>query len=115
MAHAAKARLLRDEFEAATGIRPNYPRSRVALQGLHEILDCDNAAKANPKAHDARRQGAKNLANELARLYKIEADDLDLEMPTSAGQLEGEAGRLFQRAKASHQGEGAAHFFSSWI
>ncbi len=114
MAHAAKARLLRDEFEAATGVRPKYPRSREALLDLRETLDHYNAAKANLKANDARRQGAKNLADELARLNKIEADDFDLEMPTSARQLEGEAGRLLRRAKAQHRCEGATHVFSSW-
>ena len=125
MAHAAKARLLRDEFEVATGVRPKYPRSREALQDLCETLDRYNAAKANLKANDARRkanlkandarrQGAKNLAEELARLNKIEADDFDLKMLTSAGQLEGEAGRLLRRAKAQHQREGATHVFSSW-
>ena len=125
MAHAAKARLLRDEFEAATGVRPKYPRSREALQDLRETLDRYNAAKANLKANDAqrkanlkandaRRQGAKNLADELARLNKIEADDFDLETLTSAGQLEGEAGWLLRRAKAQHQREGVTHIFSSW-
>ncbi|KAK3782034.1 hypothetical protein RRG08_027208 [Elysia crispata] len=114
MAHAAKARLLQEEYEAATGFRPPYPRSRVALQGLRETLDRYNAAKANLKANDARRQGAKNLADELSRLNKIEADDFDLETPTRAGQLEGEAGRLLRRAKAQHQREGATHVFSSW-
>ena len=114
MAHAAKARLLRDELEAATGVRPKYPRSREALLDLRETLDRYNTAKANLKANDARRQGAKNLADELARLYKIEADDFDLDTPTSAGQLEGEAGRLLRRAKAQHQREGATHVFSSW-
>ena len=114
MAHAAKARLLRDEFEAATGVRPKYPRSREALLDLRETLDRYNTAKANLKANDARRQGAKNLADELAHLYKIEADDFDLDTPTSAGQLEGEAGRLLRRAKAQHQREGATHVFSSW-
>ena len=129
MAHAAKSRLLRDEFEAATGVRPKYPRSREALQDLRETLDHYNATKANLKANDARRKGAKNLADELARLDKIKPDDFDLELarldkikpddfdletPTSAGQLEGEAGRLLRRAKAQHQREGATHVFSSW-
>ena len=114
MAHAAKARLLRDEFKAATGVRPNYPRSRVALQGLRETLDRYNAATAKLKANDARRQGAKNLADEFARLNQIEADDFDLDTPTSAGELEGEAGRLLRQAKAQHQREGATHVFSSW-
>ena len=51
MSHAAKARLLRDEYEAITGVRPPYPRSRVALQGLRDRY---NAAKANLEAtlHD---------------------------------------------------------------
>ncbi|KAK3785869.1 hypothetical protein RRG08_063141 [Elysia crispata] len=85
MAHAARARQLQDEFEAATGVRPKYPRSRVALQGLGKTLDRYEAAKASLKANDARRQGAKNLADELSRLNKIEADDFDLETPTRAG------------------------------
>ena len=125
MAHAAKARLLWDEFEAATGVRPKYPWSREALLDLRETLDRYNTAKANLKANDARRQGAKNLADELARLNKIEADELarlnkieaddfDLDTPTSAGQLEGEAGRLLRRAEAQHQRKGATHVFSSW-
>ena len=125
MAHTAKARLLRDEFEAATGVRPKYPQSGEALQDLRETLDRYNATKANLKANDARRKGTKNLADELARLDKIfdlelarldkiKPDDFDLETPTSAGQLEGEAGRLLRRAKAQHQREGATHVFSSW-
>ena len=39
MAHAHSAHLLQDEFEVATGVRPNYPRSRVAIQNLREVLD----------------------------------------------------------------------------
>ncbi|KAK3771926.1 hypothetical protein RRG08_053907 [Elysia crispata] len=114
MAHAARARQIQEEYVAATGIRPKYPRSRVALQSLRETLDRYKAATANLKANDARRQGSKNLADELSRLNKIEADDFDLDTPTSAGQLEGEAGRLLRRAKAQHRREGAAHAFSSW-
>ena len=109
MTHAANAKFLRDEFEAATGVRPPYPRSRVALQGLRETLDRYNAAKVNLKANDARRQGAKNLADGFSRLDKIEVDDFDLDTPTSAEQLEGEDGRLLRRAKARHQREGATH------
>ncbi|KAK3718248.1 hypothetical protein RRG08_023019 [Elysia crispata] len=114
MAHAARARQLQEEYVAATGIRPKYPRSRVALQGLRETLDRYKTAMANLEANDARRQGAKNLEDEFSRLNKIEADDFDLDTPTSAGQLEGEAGRLLRRAKAQHRREGAAHAFSSW-
>jgi len=113
MAHAARARLLRDEFEAATGIRPKYPRSRVALQDLRETLDRYNAAGADLKAMYTRRQGAKDLADEIARLNKIEADDFDLDTPTSAS-LAGEAGRLLRRGKTQHRREGATHVFSSW-
>ena len=80
-----------DKFEAATGVRPKSPRSRQALKDLRETLDRYNAAKANLKANDARRQGAKNLADEFARLGKIAPDDFDLDTPTSAGELEGEA------------------------
>ena len=86
----------------------------MALQGLRETLDRYKAATANLKANDARRQGARTLADELSRLNKIEADDFDLDTPTSAGQLEREAGRLLRRAKAQHRREGAAHAFSSW-
>ena len=114
MAHAARARQLQEEYVAATGIRPKYPRSRVALQGLRETLDRYKTAMADLKANDARRQGAKNLEDEFSRLNKIEADDFDLDTPTSAGQLEGKAGRLLRRAKAQHRREGAAHAFSSW-
>ena len=39
---------------------------------------------------------------------------MNLDTPTSAGELEGEAGRLLRRAKASHRRKGAAHVFSSW-
>ena len=55
-----------------------------------------------------------NLEDELSRLNKIEADGFDLDTPTSAGQLEGKAGRLLRQAKAQHRREGAAHAFSSW-
>ena len=114
MAPAAKARLIRDEFEATTGVLPKYPWSRQALKDLRETLDRYNAAKANLKANDARRQGAKNLADKFARLGKIAPGDFDLDTPTSGGELEGEAGQHLWRAKASHQREGAAHVFSSW-
>ena len=94
----------------------------MAVHGLHWAPDRYNAAKANLnaakaklKAIDAQRQGAKNLADEFARLGRIEAvDDFDLDTPTSAGQLEGEAGRLLRRAKTQHRREGGAHTFSSW-
>lgn len=114
MAHAVKARQLREEFETATRVRPRYPRSRVALQDLRETLDRYNAARANLKTADARRQAEKDFADEFARLGGIEVDDFDLDTPTSAGQLEGEAGRLLRRAKAQHRREGATHVFSSW-
>ena len=84
------------------------------MKDLRETLDRYNAAKANLKANDARRQGTKILANEFARLGQIAPDDFDLDTPTSAGELEGEAGRLLRRAKASHRWEGAAHVFSPW-
>ena len=57
MAHAARARLLRDEFEAASGLRPPYPQSREALKGLRETLDRYNAAKANLGADERARLG----------------------------------------------------------
>ena len=77
-------------------------------------MDRYNAAKANLKVNDAWRQGAKNLVDEFARLGKIAPDEFDLDTPMSTGELEGEAGRLLRRAKASHRREGAAHVYSSW-
>ena len=116
MTHAQKARSLRDEFEAATGFRLRYPRSRVALQDLREILVRYTAARANKAANDDRRQGLQDFADEFARLGQIDVvDDFDLlDRPTSAGELEGEAGRLLGCAKAQHRREGAAQVFSSW-
>ena len=115
MAHAARARILQDEFEAATGVRPPYPRTREALQGLRETLDLYKATLENVKAADARRRADAAAADEFARLRQIDAvDDFDLDTSTSAGELEGEAGRLLRRAKAGHRREGAAHVFSSW-
>ena len=62
MASAPKARVIRDEFEAAIGILPKYPWSRQALKDLRETLHRYNAAKANLKANDAWRQGPKTWA-----------------------------------------------------
>ena len=115
MAHAQRAHTLQDEFEAATGYRPPYPRSRVALQDLRETLDRYRAAQDAQKAIDAQKQGVKAEADEFARLGQIDDfDDFDLDKPTSAGDLEGEAARLRKRAKGAHRREGAAHVFSTW-
>ena len=55
------------------------------------------------------------MSDEFARLGWNEAvDDFDLDTPTSAGQLEGEAGRLLRRAKTQYQREGTDHVFISW-
>ena len=115
MTHAEQARSVREEFETATGTRPPYPRSRAALQGLRETLDRYKAAQVAVKAANARKRAEGNATDEFARLGQIEAvDDFDLDTPTSAGMLEGEAGRLLRRAKTAHRREGAAHVFSSW-
>ena len=91
MAHAQKARAVQDEFEAATGVRPKDPRSRVALQDLCETLDRYIGAQANSKAADAREQAAKDFAGEFARLSQTDvADDFDLDRPQVQGNLEGE-------------------------
>ena len=115
-AHHEKAGLLRDEFEAATGIRPPYPRSRRALIELRGTLDRYRAARQAVKNIDAGRQGERDFTDEAARLGQIDTvnDVFDLDTPTSAGQIEGQAGQIFRRAKAKHQQEGAAHVFSSW-
>ena len=131
MAHAAAARQLRDEYEAATGIRPKYPQSWVTLHRVRRTLDRYTAAMAAFKASnaqrqaafeasntqrqadfdardaqrqaaldalDAQRQGAKGLADEFSRLGLIGAfdGDFNLDTPTRAGQLGGEAGQLLQ-------------------
>ena len=115
MAHAHRAHLLQDEFEVATGVRPNYPRSRVAIQNLREVLDRYNAANANKASIASADASATAFVDEFARLGQIDVvDDFDLDIPTSAGELEGEAGRLLRRAKAQHRQEGATHVFSSW-
>ena len=88
MAHEAKAILLQEEYEAATGIRPKYPRSKEALQELRVTLDRYNAAMANLKANDALRKGAKTFADEVPRLGQIDVvDDFDLDQPKSARKL----------------------------
>ena len=111
MSHAHRAHLLQDEFEAATGIRPAYPRSRTALQNLRETLDRYNAA--NKTINDA--QQAEDFANEFARLGQIDVvDEFDLDISTSIRELEGEAGRILRRAKTQHRQEGATQVFSSW-
>ena len=95
MAHAHRAHLLQDEFEVATGVRPNYPRSRVAIQNLRGVLDRYNAA--NKTINDA--QQAEDFANEFARLGQIDVvDEVDLDISTSIRELEGEAGRILRRA-----------------
>ena len=113
--HVQKAHALQDDFEAATGIRPRYPRSRIALQDYRETLDRYIAAQDAAKALDAQRQAVKDEADELARLGQMEVDDdFDLDQPTTAGKLEGEPARLLKRAKGAHRQEGAAHVFSTW-
>jgi hypothetical protein len=115
MAHAQRAHALQDEFEAATGIRPQYPRSRIALQGLRKNLDRYIAVQDAVKVLDAQRQAVKDEADEFAQLAKMDViDDFDLDQPTTAGKLEGEPARLLKRAKGAHRREGAVHVFSTW-
>ena len=91
MAYAQKARALQDEFKAATGVRPKYPKSRAALQDLCETLNHYIATQDNVKAADAWKQAAKDFAGEFARLSQADvADDFDLDRLTSTGELEGE-------------------------
>ena len=99
--HHERAKQLRDEYERLTGVRPPYPRSGAALLELRKALDRYRAALV--RAADARRQAETDFADEFTRLGQIDAvDDFDLDAPTSAGELEGEAGRLLRRAKAAH-------------
>ena len=111
MAHAHRAHLLQDEFEATVSIRPAYPRSGAALQNLRETLDRYNAA--NKTTNDA--QQAEDFANEFARLGQIDVvGEFDLDISTGVRELEEEAGLLLRRAKTQHRQEGATHVFSSW-
>ena len=114
--HYEKAKLLRDEFESATGVRPAYPRSRRALIELQGTLDRYRAALQDVRNLNAGKQGERDFTDEAARLGQIDTvdDDFDLDTPTSAGQLEGKAGWIFRQAKVKHQREGAVYVFSSW-
>ena len=73
------AQELRNEYEAATGVWPAYPRSRIALDRLCEILDRIKAAQDAIKT--------KAVADEFARLTKTEPNpnpdnlDLDADVP----------------------------------
>ena len=74
MANAAAARQLRDEYEAATGIRPNYPRSWATLHRLRGTLDRYTAAMAAFKASNAQRQAAFD-ARDTQRQAALDARD----------------------------------------
>ena len=64
---------------------------------------------------EAQRQGEKDFKDEFFRLGQMDViDDFDLDLPTSAGELEGEPGRLLSRAKGAHRREGAYHVYSTW-
>ena len=76
MTHAQNARALQDEFETVIGFWPRYPRSRVALENMRGVIDRYKAAHADLKALDDRKRGAKRLADEFARLGKIDAIDV---------------------------------------
>ena len=73
MTHARNARALREEFETVIGFWPSYPRSRVDLEKTRGIIERYKTAYANLKALVDRKQGAKRLADEFARLGKIDA------------------------------------------
>ena len=103
MTHTQKAQALLDEFEAATGIRPKYPRFQEMLRGLRETLDHYIVAQANVKAADARKHPAKDFAGEFARLSQTDvADDFDLDRLASVGELGGGAAQLLGSAKTQH-------------
>ena len=67
MKHHEKARLLQDEYQALTGVRPVYPRSRAALQRLSKTLDRHKALKERLIAGQAEE----DIAREFARLGRI--------------------------------------------
>ena len=114
MAHAQRAHALQDDFEAATGIRPGYPRSRIALQDLRETLDQYIAAQDAVKVLDSQKQTVKVEADEFTRLGQMDViNDFDLDQPTNAGKLEGEPAKLLKRAKGAQRREGAVHVFST--
>ena len=115
MTHGQRASALRREFEAATGIWPAYPRSRVALEALRERLDRYTAATTAQAASEARRRDAADFAAEFGRLGAVDiAGSFDLDRPTDAGELEAQPAKLVGRAKKQHAREGAAHVFTSW-
>ena len=104
MAHAQRAHVLQDDFEAATGIQPRYPRSRIALQDLRETLDRYIAAQDAVKVLDSQKQAVKDEADEFTRLDQMDViDEFDLDQPNNAGKLEGEPARLLKRAKGAHR------------
>ena len=79
MAHAQRAHALQDDFEAATGVRPRYPRSRIALQDLRETLDRYIAAQDAVKVFNSKKQAVKDEAKEFTRLGQMDViDEFDL-------------------------------------
>ena len=67
MKHHERAKQIRDEYQALTGVRPVYPRSRAALQRLSETHDRHKALKERLIA----RQAEEDIAREFARLGRI--------------------------------------------
>ena len=123
MKHHEKARQLIGEWGKLTGgKRPKYPRSKIKLQELLETLDrykkalreSEEAQKRYEKEQE-RKQGEKDTADEFDRLSKIDTLKFDLDIQTSAGELDGEALRLYKQAKNEHKREGATHVYSSWL
>ena len=67
MKHHEKARLLQDEYQALTGVRPVYPRSSAALQRLSETLEHAKALKERLIAGRAEEE----IEREFTRLGRI--------------------------------------------
>ena len=123
MKHHEKARQLIAEWGKLTGgKRPKYPRSKIKLQELSETLErYKEALRASEEAQkryeeeQERKQGERDIKDEFDRLSKIDTLKFDLDIQTSAGELEGEALRLYKQAKNEHKREGATHVYSSWL
>lgn|SRR6218665_2157585 len=79
--HVWKARNYRALYEKEVGVRPPYPRSRVALQNLQAELGRFKAAKKQ-----GRRDRELQIQNEFLRLVAVQEDihetfDLDKNIP----------------------------------
>jgi hypothetical protein len=121
MTHHERARALRDEFEAVTGIWPTYPRSHAALQNLRSRLNRFTAARDAKREYDAAaqdRRGSKKFKKEFQRLAAIEDDpppfDLDKVVPPPVKSPPSRIFQLRRDAKDEFLVDGAAHVFSTF-